>query len=127
MVRVIPAAFGGMLLATALALPLAAQQSAPPSPGTPTAPGAALPDETVSKAGAALRQVTVIRQTYTPRIASASSDKEKQSLRQQAMDEAAKAVNDQGLSIDQYNQVMRLAEADPSLEQRLVTAAKTTK
>jgi hypothetical protein len=86
-----------------------------------------LPDTTVDKAGAALRQVTVIRQTYAPRIAAANSDKEKQSLRQQAMDEAAKAVNDQGLSVDQYNEVMRLAEADPGLEQRLVTAAKANK
>jgi hypothetical protein len=40
------------------------------------------------------------------------------------MDESVKAVNGQGLSVDQFNQVIRLAQADPDFQQRLLAAAK---
>jgi hypothetical protein len=68
--------------------------------------------------------VTTIRQSYSPRIAAAKSTDEKQGLQQQAMDESVKAVNGQGLSVDQFNQVIRLAQADPDFQQRLLAAAK---
>jgi hypothetical protein len=115
------AAIGAALL-TMFVAPLAAQQ---PSGAPPTA--TAVPDHMVAKTGAALRDVTEIRQSYAPRVAAATSEGEKQGLQQQAMDAAVKAIGDRGLSLDQYNDVIRAAQGDPQLEQRLVAAAKTAK
>ena len=128
------------LLVTTLAGPVAAQAPGGPDtrpgtgssagPGTGGAPGmsgTSVSPALVNKTGAALRQVTEIRQTFAPRVAAAKSDDEKQTLQQQAMDKAVQAINGQGLSVDQYNQVIRLAQSDPQLEQQLVAAAKNTK
>src|SRR5258706_5547877 len=112
------------LLIRARAEPRAPQQRGAAPPGKP-AP--AVPDTVVAKTGAALRDVTEIRETYAPRVAAASNDGEKQGLLQQATDKSVKAITDRGLSLDQYNQVIRAAQADPQLEQRLVTAAKSAK
>jgi len=126
MLRLKTVALSGALLALTAILPLAAQQpDAAPGIGGPAAGPS--DEATVTKAGVALRQVSQIRSNYTPRIASAKSDTEKQGLQQQAMGEAMKAINDQGLSIDQYNKVIQEAQADPGVQQRLITAAKTAK
>ncbi len=100
----------------------AAPNAAPNAPG----PGTAVSPALVSKTGAAMRQVTDIRQSYAPRVAAARNDDEKQTLQQQAMDQAVRAINDQGLSVDQYNQVIRLAQADPTLQEQLLSAAQTS-
>ena len=118
------AAIAAALLTSTLAVPLAAQQ---PGAAPPGQSATAVPDTVVAKTGAALRDVTEIRETYAPRVAAASNDGEKQGLLQQATDKSVKAITDRGLSLDQYNQVIRAAQADPQLEQRLVTAAKTAK
>jgi uncharacterized protein DUF4168 len=35
------------------------------------------------------------------------------------------AISDQGLSVEQYNQVIQMAQADPTLKQRLLSAAQS--
>jgi hypothetical protein len=113
-------------IALALATPLAAQQPAAPGKGGPSGSASVAPAK-VQQAGAALRDVTAIRETYTPQIASAKNDGEKQALQQRAMDDAAKAINDKGLSVDQYNDVMRAAQADPALGEQVLSAARAPK
>jgi hypothetical protein len=109
------------LTALALTTPLAAREpTAQPAP-----PAAAVAPGTVQQAGAALRDVTTIRETYSPQIASAKTDSERQVLQQRAMDEAAKAINDKGLTVDRYNEVMRQAQADRDLGDQVLAAART--
>jgi Domain of unknown function (DUF4168) len=38
--------------------------------------------------------------------------------------EAIDVINGQGLSVEQYNEVITAADDDPDLEQRLLTAAR---
>jgi hypothetical protein len=108
------------LLATAMALPAAAQ---PPS-GAPSGAvsGANMSDATVSKVGAALRQVAQIEQTYSQRLQSATPG-QKQDISKQANDAAVTAITQQGLTIDQYKQVIQAAQSDPALKQRVLAAA----
>jgi len=122
--KALPTAALAASLTLALAAPLAAQQ---PSPGaSPDASsGANVPHETIAQAGAALREVTTIREDYGPQIASAKSDTERQSLEQRAMDRATKAINDRGMSVDQYNDVMRKARADRTLGDQVLQAARS--
>jgi hypothetical protein len=134
MIRLSLGVVGAALLATALltglVLPAAAQQpgaaTAPRSDATaPGTPSAAVSDAVVAKTGAAVRQVAAIRKSYGPRIAAADNDSDRQGLQQQAMAEAAKAINDQGLSLEQYNHVIELAQADPTLGKRVISAVQS--
>jgi Domain of unknown function (DUF4168) len=79
-------------------------------------------DQTVRKAGAALRDVIGIKQSYGPRMQSASPGQQQQ-LAQQAEQEELAAVRRHGLSVDQFNQVVQTARADPQVRSRLLAAA----
>jgi GTP1/Obg family GTP-binding protein len=116
-VGVVPAA----MLATAMALPAAAQQPSGPPSGAVS--GANMSDATVSKVGAALRQVAQIKETYSQRLQSANTPMQKQDISKQASGAAVTAITQQGLTIDQYNQVIRAAQSDPALKQRVLAAA----
>jgi hypothetical protein len=66
-----------------------------------------------------------IRQGYTQRAQSANSQQQQQELTDQAQKDMAKAISDQGLSIQQYNQVIQMAQTDPTLKQRLLSVAQS--
>ncbi len=89
-----------------------------------TNPGVGVPDEMVEKVGAAVGQVAMIRQEYTERVQTAESDDEKERLAEKAQQAAVKAIGDQGLSVNDYNEVVTAAEGNPELEDRLLTAAR---
>ena len=113
------------MLGTGFAVPAAAQQA--PQGVTPPPAGAvtgAPDDATVRKVGVALRQVAQIQQDYEQRMKSAQTKDQQQGLTQQADAEADQAINNQGLSVDQYNQVIRKAQADPDTKRRLLAAAQ---
>ncbi len=78
----------------------------------------------VRKVGTALRHVASIRQTYAQRAQSANTQQQLQDLDKQAQKEMVKAIDDQGLSVQQYSQAIEMARADPKLKQRVVSAAE---
>ena len=59
-----------------------------------------------------------IRQSYEKRISEASPS-DKQRLSDEAYDALEKAVTDQGLSVDEYNTILKTAQNDPATRQRL--------
>jgi len=117
---------GGWTLALALSLApsvtLAATDA--PSPQAPPAPAASsIPDATIGKAGAALRDVANLQEKYQPKMESAGSQQEKQGLAERANAEAVQAIQSHGLSVQEYSNVVRSAQANPQLRQRLLDAA----
>jgi hypothetical protein len=80
-------------------------------------------DDLVTKVGSAAVRVVEIRQTFTPRIVAARSQAERDGLEEEATAALVEAISDQGLSVDEYNEVVAAAQDDPDLEQRLLTAA----
>jgi len=91
------------------------QMQAEPQGQSPTS---TIPDQKLSAAATAIGQVASIRQSYEKRISEASpSDKER--LSDEAYDALEKAVTDQGLSIDEYNTILKKAQNDPATRQRL--------
>ena len=111
------------------AVPALAQQGGPSAAG-PEAPGATiqqgdLSDAMVHKVGAALRQTVTIRQKYAERAQTMKSQEQQETLNAQAQTEMVKAISDQGLSVQQYNQVIQMAQTDPTLKQRLLSAAQS--
>jgi Domain of unknown function (DUF4168) len=122
------AALVAVLMATCAVTPSIAQQTGvaptpPPAPGAVTQQGQ-VSDVMVRKVGMALRQTATIRQKYAERMHSQTAP-EQQQLTQQAQSEMMKAISDQGLSVQQYNQVIQMAQADPSLKQRLISVAQS--
>ena len=81
-------------------------------------PSAAISDEKLNAAAIAIAQVSSIRQSYEPKIAGASAS-DKQRLTEEANDAMEKAVTDQGLSVDEYNSIIRTAQNDPAVRQKL--------
>ncbi len=100
-------------------------QAQPPQAQSPQAqspqaqsPSMTISDEKLNAAAAAIGRVTDIRQSYEPKIA-AAPPANKQHMTEEANDAIKKAVADQGLSVDEYNSIIRTAQNDPSVRQKL--------
>jgi hypothetical protein len=111
-------------LAPALAVAQPSQTRTAPAQGTavPGGPAAPISDGTIGKAGAALRDVANLQQKYQGRMETATPE-QKQGLSQQANAEAVQAIQSHGISVQEYSQVVRTAQNDPQLKQRLLEAA----
>ena len=87
------------------------------SPQAPS-PSQTISDEKLNAAAVAIGQVTSIRQTYQRKMAEATPS-DKQRLAQEANDALQKAVTEQGLTVDEYNSIIRTAQNDPAVRQKL--------
>jgi hypothetical protein len=85
---------------------------------------ASFSDDTIQKVGRAVGQIALIREAYREGIGELDSDGEKQELAQRAEAAAVQAISDQGLSVTEYNRVVKTADDDPALEERLLEAAQ---
>jgi hypothetical protein len=106
-----------LIIGTGL-MPLAAAnaQVQPPSPGlseqTPN-----ISDQKLDAAAAAIEQVASLKQDYQQRIAAAApADRER--IASEAMDALAKAVTDQGLSVEEYDSILEVAQNDPDVREK---------
>lgn len=115
---------GAIVAATVAAMtagfPAVAQQAPTAAPSQQ----GQISDAMVHKVGTALRQVAMIRQQYSQRAQSTSSEQQ-QTLSDQAKRDMLKAVNDQGLSVEQYDHTIQMAQNDETLKHRLLTVARS--
>nr|WP_294550827.1 DUF4168 domain-containing protein [uncultured Rhodopila sp.] len=112
----------GVALFVAPGLALAAADTLPQGQSGAAAQGVPVPDATISKAGAALRDVADLQEKYQPKMDSATP-KEKEGLSAQANAEAVQAIQSHGLSMQEYSSVVRMAQTNPQVRQRLLDAA----
>lgn len=100
--------------------PQARPQAQSPQTKSPQAqsPSPTISDEKLNAAAAAIGHVTSIRQNYERKISEASPS-DKQRLTEEANNALEKAVTDQGLSVDEYNSIIRTAQNDPAVRQKL--------
>lgn len=92
--------------------------------GAPNAPSAAAPNATVSdekldQAAAAIQQVTTVRNDYAGKLSGASPD-EQDKIAEEAHAAMQKAVTDHGLSVEEYNSIVQLAQNDPSVRDQIM-------
>jgi hypothetical protein len=106
--------------ANAQMTPQARPQAQSPQTRPPQAqsPSPTISDEKLNAAAAAIGHVTSIRQSYERKISEASPS-DKQRLTDEANNALEKAVTDQGLSVDEYNSIIRTAQNDPAVRQKL--------
>jgi hypothetical protein len=112
----------GLALFVTPGLALAAADATPAAQTGAAGQAAPVPDATISKAGAALRDVANLQEKYQPKMDSATP-KEKEGLSAQANAEAVQAIQSHGLSMQEYSSVVRMAQTNPQVRQRLLDAA----
>ena len=94
-----------------------AQSPQAPSP-QPQSPSPNISDQKLNAAALAIGQVTSVRQSYERKISEAPPS-DKQRITQEENTALEKAVTDQGLSVDEYNTIIRTAQNDPAVRQKL--------
>ena len=111
-------AAAALSVAGLLPLPAANAQMNPPQ-ARPQAqsPSPTISDEKLNAAAAAIRQVRDIQQSYQRKIEATPSDKQRLTI--EANDAMAKAVTDQGLSLDEYISIISTAQIDPAVSKKL--------
>jgi predicted ATPase with chaperone activity len=109
-----------VLSAAALVLSPAAnaQMSQPQAHPEAQSPSPTISDQKLNAAATAIGQVTSIRQSYERKISEAPTS-DKQRITDEANSALEKAVTDQGLSVDEYNTIIRTAQNDPTVRQKL--------
>lgn len=104
---------------------VASAQDAAPAPAPQMeAPAAAatIDDGKLQSFAVAFLEVTKVTQSYQPQIEAAGTPEDQQRLQQEAGERMIQAVNDsEDITVDEYNQIIQAAQADPELAQRINT------
>ena len=108
--------------AGALVAPISyAQQKSSDTP--PAASPANIPDHKIDAVAAAAKRVVAIGDSYEQKLAKAN-DSDKEKIVSEANQAITKAVNDQGLSVDEYVSIMKVAQNDPTVRDKIVQRLK---
>jgi hypothetical protein len=100
-----------------LGIPAANAQVQSPAPAAPDK-SASIPVQKLDAAAAAIEKVAVLKQDYQQRIAAAApADKER--VLNEAVGALKKAVNDQGLSVEEYDSILEVAQNDPDVREKI--------
>jgi hypothetical protein len=87
-----------------------------------------IPDQKLDAAVAAMQRVAVLKQSYQQQIAAAPAQSDKERIAAEGVNALTKAVTDQGLSIEEYDAILEVAQNDPGvgekIRQRLQPSAK---
>ncbi|MGD9881137.1 MAG: DUF4168 domain-containing protein [Reyranella sp.] len=117
------------LIATSLLVaPAALAQVQPPSTPPSTeqgqkAPPTVISDNKLDAAAAAVKRVSAISDAFEQKLAQAPAD-DKERITAEAGQELAKAVTEEGLSIDEFTTIMEVAQKDPDVRDKLMKRLK---
>ena len=84
----------------------------------------AISEEMVTKVGTAAGRVARIQQEYAVQAKAETATDAREALASQAREAAERAIDEQGISVQDYNTVLGAAETDQDLEQRLLDVAR---
>jgi Domain of unknown function (DUF4168) len=101
-----------------LVAPAATAQNRTQDLPQPQSPSPTVSDDKLNAAAAAVGEVSTLRQSYEQRIEKAP-EAEKPRIAGEANKALVKAVTDQGISVDEYNSIMKAAQTDPAIRQKL--------
>jgi predicted ATPase with chaperone activity len=113
---ILPLAAAVLGAGISLAAPTVMAQSQQPSQA---ATSAAISDQKLDAAAAAMKQVTDLQRDYRQKI-DAAAPSDKQRLASEGNAALKKAVTDHGLSVDEYNQILTVAQNDPTVRAKLM-------
>ena len=115
-----PTATALLIAVGLLSVPAANAQVQSPSPGL-SDQSSNISDQKLDAVATAIERVASLKQDYQQRIAAAApSDKER--IANDAINALAKAVTDQGLSLEEYDSILEVAQNDPEVREKFVSA-----
>ena len=77
-----------------------------------------IPEQKLDATAAAIKQVASVKENYQQQMeAAAPSDKER--LAEEVKGAFVKAVTDQGLSVQEYNSILIVAQKDPEVREKI--------
>lgn len=82
-----------------------------------------IPSPEMTKAGHALKDVLKINHEYGAKLSQAKSKQAKQQIVSTARSKAKQAIQNDGLTVGQYNQVLAAARQNPKVREKLLAAA----
>ena len=85
---------------------------------------ATIPQDMVTRVGSAAGRVARIQQDYATQAEAETEEDARERLAMNARAAAEQAIDEQGISVQDYNTVLSAAETDPDLERRLLDAAR---
>lgn len=102
-----------------------AQSPAPnaPAQAQPQVQPSNISDQKLDATAAALEKVTDVKKSYEQKITSAAPA-EKERIASEAQGELSKAVTDQGLSVEEYNSIIQVAQNDPQIREKILQRVK---
>lgn len=83
-----------------------------------------IPQELVTKVGSAAGRVAQIQQEYAMQAEAQTATDAREDLATKARAAAERVIDEQGISVQDYNAVLSAAENDQDLERRLLEAAR---
>jgi hypothetical protein len=85
---------------------------------------ATMPQDIVIKVGVAAGHIARIQQDYLVQAEAETSNDVRETLAGRARDAAERVIDEQGISVQDYNTVLSAAQTDEDLERRLLDAAR---
>lgn len=98
-------------------------QASPPSTIAPAAK-TAVTDQQITQAAVAMQKVMTIRQNYNQQLTQAKPE-DRGRIADESQTAMKKAVTDSGLTVDQYNSILQLAQNDPDVREKLMSRLPT--
>ncbi|OOG23505.1 hypothetical protein B1C78_11275 [Thioalkalivibrio denitrificans] len=117
----------GAAIAQQQGQPPTGQEGAPPAgqPGMDQQqPGAQIDPDTLDRFVDAFVEVQHIREDFAERLQGVESEADAQAMQQEAQEEMISAVEDNGLSVEEYNQVAMALQQDPAMMQQVQQMAQ---
>ncbi|MBN8245442.1 DUF4168 domain-containing protein [Nitratireductor aquimarinus] len=100
--------------------PAIAQDAVPSPSPAPQAQTQSFDDQKLQAFTVAFLAVSDVKEQYTKRFQGASSDNDKQQVQAEATQQMEQAVEKtDGISVDEYNQIIQSAQTDEALAQKL--------
>jgi hypothetical protein len=98
----------------------AQQPSSGPSAGAPAARAPQITEQKLDATAAAFGRIMELQRAYRQRLAEASTVPDQQRIAAEINDAVAKAVNDQGLSLEEYTSILEVAQSDPDVREKVL-------
>ena len=100
--------------------------STPGMQGAPSAATQSVSEEELKTFAVAALKVREIGAEWQPKIAEAASEEQAVEIKTQARDEMVDAVQDEGLTVERYNEITQQVRANPELAQKVTTHMRET-
>ena len=120
--RVVSASLLALFMAAGSSQVLAQQASQPQAPQTaPAMQASDISDKKLEKFAESLDQIMEIRQDFTAKLEKTGDPAEAQQLQQQANEKMMETVENNNLSIEEYNAINQAVQNDPQLRDKVIS------